>query len=678
MSPEQLVDTGTDALLAAARNHRLTLIVADAGWGKSTFLRRLVVATDAIELSLERTGRTPFGLARALLDGLAQRVPGVSGHELPRHAAPDSPGSPNQTTALAASVAAAAASVLDDIVVVIDDAELAAGDPLERFVEALVLHLPPAVHLVLACRRAPHLRIARLRASGDVLRIGPEELCLSEDDVRILDLPPEARPAVVEIARATGGWPLAIQLATDAVRRSGPLDRAALVDRLLAPDAVLFEYLAEEALASLDGAERDTVALAAHLPHLSVALLDELGRGDLTTAMHRLGSGGTFLERDVDPGRYQATLLGGEFARRVLPMPADTAVRALEAYLRLGRVDAALDLCVRLGDGDLAARVVMAVHDHDRLIVHDNFEMVLRLAEKAGLDALAAERRGDLFVQRGEWDAALASYGRAAMLGDDGDACIARKRAEILYLRGRLDEAEAACRTARLDGSAPGDEAQVLAWLAAIRWVRGDIDGCGELLEPAEAAAAVSGDDAALAAVHTARAMLEALRGDRRANDRWYRRALQHAVRAEDVVQIVRIRSSLGSHHLEQGEYREALAELDTAIELSELAGSDTFAAMAYANRADTYLRMGRLDDALHAGRQAQRIWDRLGSDLVDYALGHLGHVQLLRGQRAEALALFNEAVVRAESRGDVQGLVPGLIGLVRVLVDDDPEAAAA
>ena len=48
----------------------------------------------------------------------------------------------------------------------------------------------------------------------------------------------------------------------------------------------------------------------------------------------------------------------------------------------------------------------------------------------------------------------------------------------ILYLRGRLDEGEAACLAARLDGTDPAEEAQVLAWHAAMRWVRGDVDGC--------------------------------------------------------------------------------------------------------------------------------------------------------------------------------------------------------
>ena len=111
---------------------------------------------------------------------------------------------------------------------------------------------------------------------------------------------------------------------------------------------------------------------------------------------------------------------------------------------------------------------------------------------------------------------------------------------------------------------------------------------------------------------------------------------------------------------------------------MAELAGSDIFTGHAYANRGDTYTRMGRLDDALRDLRQAQRIWERLGSDDVAYALAYLGDVQYLRGQQSEARSLFHRAIELAEQGGDMQGLVPALVGLARVLSDDDLTAAAA
>ncbi|MET0461315.1 MAG: tetratricopeptide repeat protein, partial [Ilumatobacteraceae bacterium] len=504
-------------------------------------------------------------------------------------------------------------------------------------------------------------------------------LAVGAADVDRLALDPAARDIVLEIVRATGGWPLAVQLAAQAVRRTGPIDGRALVDVLLAPDAVLFDYLAEEILAGASPDERELLGLVAHLPHVSAGLLAELGRGDLAPSLEPIGGAGIFLEaQPTSAGAYRATLLGGEFLRRALPRPpAETLRRSVDVLARRGDIEHALVLCTTLDDPVLATEVVLSVERPDRMPSPDALVGALALAERAGPHPGIAELRGDLQYMRGEWDDALTSYARAAALGDPHLPRLVRKRAVILYLRGRLDEAESTCDDARIDGSDPAEESQVLAWRAAMRWIRGDVDGCERLLAPAEAAAHASGDDAALATVHTTRAMLAALHGDRRANAHSYQQALVHAERAGDVVQIVRVRANRGSHHIEEGDYPEAIADLSSAIEIAELVGSETFSALAYANRGDAYMQMGRLDDSLRDLRRAQGIWERLGSDMVDYALGQLGHVQALRGQRSEALALYRQAIELAERRGDVQALVPALIGQARVLAADDPDRAA-
>ena len=72
-----------------------------------------------------------------------------------------------------------ASTVTADTLVLVDDVESTPGDGLEAFLEALVLHLPPALHLVVACRRAPQLRLARLRAAGEVVRVTAIDLAIT-------------------------------------------------------------------------------------------------------------------------------------------------------------------------------------------------------------------------------------------------------------------------------------------------------------------------------------------------------------------------------------------------------------------------------------------------------------------------------------------------------------------
>ena len=57
-----------------AMRHRLTLVVAGAGWGKSAMLRGLTATAPSIEVRRPASGWTPFALAHALVDGIAEHT----------------------------------------------------------------------------------------------------------------------------------------------------------------------------------------------------------------------------------------------------------------------------------------------------------------------------------------------------------------------------------------------------------------------------------------------------------------------------------------------------------------------------------------------------------------------------------------------------------------------------
>ena len=190
--------------------------------------------------------------------------------------------------------------------------------------------------------------------------------------------------------------------------------------------------------------------------------------------------------------------------------------------------------------------------------------------------------------------------------------------------------------------------------------------------------AVASGEDRALAAAHTVLAMLAALEGDRASNDAHYLRALDHAERAGDVPQIIRIRVNRGSRNLEEGAYEAAIVEFDLAIRLADLGGFGAFRALALTNRGESRLRLGHLEEAIADLDAARLIYQRLGSDDVAYPLVILGDVYRERGDAALARAAYEEAARRGDAMGDLQALVPALAGLARVLASDDPEQASA
>ena len=559
---------------------------------------------------------------------------------------------------------------------VLDDAEWPAGDPLTTFLETLVLHLPRRLHLVVAAREAPVLRLARLRAAGAVARIGTADLAVTKDELGVEGADGDV---IAEIIDATGGWPLAVHLATEIVKRSGSIPRAELVDRLLAPDAVLFEYLAEDVVARLSDAERDLLALIARVPELSTGVLAAIGRDDLVASLVRLEIDRIFVEPVPNaPGASQVTLLGRQFVERTLPAPPPELLERIAlAYVARGDIEAALQLGADVGSPTVALQVLLAIDRPHLLSAPEALADAIVVAERGTPHPHVADLRGDLSYRTGSWDEALAAYQRALDLGAANVTKLIRKQAGIHYMRGQLTEADAVCAMATIDGSDSTEEACVLSWRAVIRWTKGDADGCEAFVKPALDAADVSGNDTALAMAHTANAMLAALRGDLHTNLHAYQRALEHAQRAGDVVQIVRIRANRGSRFNEEGRYAEALAELDEAIALAEVAGSDTFAALAYNNRGETHIALGNLDAALAALRQSESIWTKLGSSRVLYALGNLGLVQYMRGQRTQAIASFRESIRLAESLGDAQGSASSLVGLARALELDHPDEAA-
>ena len=170
--------------------------------------------------------------------------------------------------------------------------------------------------------------------------------------------------------------------------------------------------------------------------------------------------------------------------------------------------------------------------------------------------------------------------------------------------------------------------------------------------------------------------MLAALEGDRGANDAHYLRALDYAQQAGDVLQLIRVRTNRGSRHVEECSYEEAVAELDLALRLADLAGFAAFRALALTNRGEALLRLGRLDEAVADLEAAQGALPaaRLAHGRLPAREARRG-VPLPRRVGARAGA-FEEAVAHGEASGDLQALVPSLAGLARVLVADEPEAA--
>lgn len=678
------------AELSQALRRRLTIVVADAGFGKSMLLAAWASTVASVWYTV---GSDDVGLAAFTL-GLAgafeRRVPAVS-DEI-RRVARTTLGPDGDVTDRAAPLATLICETLEreldgDLALVLDDVEeLGRGTPAARLLEALCRQAPPRLHVVLASRLDPPFAVERLRGRGEVLDLDAAALAFDEQEVaELLErlLGPEAGSLAGEAFELTGGWPAALRLVAEALRPVAPADRVDALRALRRPGGRLFSYVAEEVFARAPAGVRQLLRRVAPFERFDADFCRAIGLRTPSETLVALRRSGLFVEHREGDGSFALHALIRELVRERWPLPPDEErllhARAAAWFRAQGRVDEALESLLAAGDVDGAAALLES--EGARFLASGRVEATVRAVGRLPrrLRTSALERLvGEAHEIRGEWDEALACFERAAGGSARLDAGLAWRLGLIHHLRGRLDEALEAYGRGELAAGEPRDAALLLAWKASAHWLRGEADACRDAGEGAFARATAAGDPGALAAAHTVLAMLAALAGDRLANDAHYLRALEYAERAGDVLQAARVRTNRGSQHLEEGEYAQALVELDLATQLAELTGFAFFHALALTNRGDVRFRLGHLEEAIADLEASRALYQKAGSRMVCYPLTLLGDVYRERGDAAMARAYYEDGLRNAEQSGDLQGLVPGLCGLAQLLVADEPERAEA
>jgi DNA-binding SARP family transcriptional activator/tetratricopeptide (TPR) repeat protein len=694
-----------DAALAA---RRLTSVVAGPGFGKTTLLSHWAETTPHAMSAWHgmTTGdRTLSALVRAVTDALRLCVPGLPADLVTAVSGPRGPDTgtdeAGRAQAYAGRICAAVAEARPrPLVLVLDDVEMLDGAPEAlAFLAALCRQASPPLHVVVASRGDPPFPVTRLRGQGLLAELSAADLAFTAGETAevlqgALSASPEGadlRALAAELHAVTAGWPAAVRLASEALARAEPEGRGPALDRLRRPGGVVHDYLADEVIAGEPEPARDLLVRLAVLDRFTPELAEALGPGD-PAVLGGLVRRGMVVDA---PGRGRSWLRVNALLREVIAASAaarEVQSATLEAAARwLGEHDqpaAAVRCSLAAGAAPDPARLVSGWGPD--LLRAGEADIVLEAVERVPEPDRSPEMHrleGDARQLVGDWDAAVACYERA-VAGASGPlgAGLAWRWGLIHHLRGDLDAALIVYGRGGLDEDAAGeaaadslnDQALLACWTATAHWLRGDAERCRDLATDAMERARRSGDDRALAAAHTVRALVAAHDGDRLANDTHYLRALDHAERAGDVLQIIRIHLNRGSRLNEEGFHDEAIAELDIAIGLADLGGYGSFKAIALCNRGEAHGALGRFDQALDDVQSSKAIFQRMGSLLVSYPLGLAGDVHAARGQTALAYAAYSEAVDVARRSGDIQGLVPALAGLARLVATDDPARAQA
>ena len=537
---------------------------------------------------------------------------------------------------------------------------------------------------MLASRAELPFPIERLRGRGQVLEITGADLAfdVGETAALLADRAGDNDMATATaLHRATGGWPAAVRLAVETLGETPPEQRSDALERIRRPGGPLFAYLAAEVFAHEPPEVEELVTAVAPLERFTPELCEALGIEAAREILDSLAKRGLFVEvHGQGSGWYSLGAAVREFALAERP-PDEDKVRSVQ--LEAARWFEAHD------HPEDALRNFAAAGDRveiSRLLGTHGPSLLARGSIDAVLDAVALlppelreppieQLAGEAFQVRGNWDEALRSFARASEGSESMPAALAWRIGLLHHLEGDLDEAMAIYHRSADEGD-PKDLALLLAWRASAHWLRAEADECREDASRSFEIATAAGDPQALAAAHTVLAMLAALEGDRGANDAHYLRALDYAQQAGDVLQLIRVRTNRGSRHVEEGSYEEAIAELDLALRLADVAGFAAFRALALNNRGEAYAKLGRFEEAVADLENARELYQRLGSRMIAYPLEKLGEVYRERGDWTLARAAYEEALGRTRATGDLQGLVPTLAGLARVLIADEPEEA--
>ena len=249
------------------------LLVADAGFGKTTALRDALDHHDAVAawVPCADAGGDAGRLLELIIEAIRQTLPGAVDVLAERLTA--APEAVDPERAAGALWRELARLLVDPLVVCLDDAETLEASPAAPAVVARLIGSDGGpLRLAVASRRPLVTRLARQRAAGRVVQLGPAELAFSAADCEAyLRLAHGREPLPEEVGalmEETEGWPLGVVLAGATPEARGP-SRALLAD-----------YFEEEVLGGMDAELRRRLLAAAMAPDLGVAQAAGFGLGD--------------------------------------------------------------------------------------------------------------------------------------------------------------------------------------------------------------------------------------------------------------------------------------------------------------------------------------------------------------------------------------------------------------
>src|SRR3990172_5119409 len=149
--------------------HRLTLISAPAGFGKTTLVSEWIASCGQpfAWLSLDDGDNDPVRFISYLVAVLQTIKAGIGEDLLPALQSPQPPAIQSVLTFLLNEIT----TIPDNFILVLDDYHVIDSKSIDDALAFLLEHQPPKIHLVIVTREDPSLPLARLRVRGQLTEL---------------------------------------------------------------------------------------------------------------------------------------------------------------------------------------------------------------------------------------------------------------------------------------------------------------------------------------------------------------------------------------------------------------------------------------------------------------------------------------------------------------------------
>ncbi|HLJ34212.1 MAG TPA: hypothetical protein VKU38_11195, partial [Ktedonobacteraceae bacterium] len=281
--------------------HKLTLLIAPPGFGKTTLLSEWGINHLGGELpcawfTLDESDNDPINFLICFISALRTIQAGIGEGLLAILLSSQSP--MPTITIMAELINEITATILQDFAFVFDDYHTIGTPSIHNMLTFLLDHLPLCMHIVIASRREPPLPLARLRSQRQLtqVRVGelcfaPEEMAAFFNEVMGMGLSTED---VSAIAERTEGWIAGLQLAVLSLQKQK--DFTIFIKAFTGSHCDVSDYFAEEVFHHQSQDVQTFLLKTSILNHLNTSLCEAVTGQDIEpTALEKLGQAGLFL-----------------------------------------------------------------------------------------------------------------------------------------------------------------------------------------------------------------------------------------------------------------------------------------------------------------------------------------------------------------------------------------------